>query len=281
MYKFTAILILSLIALTTSIWAQKDAEPEIMSYKEYGTIRHERPFILKFSSGKGALVYFGIGHVYDPKDAQIARLEKEFLEFRPTLLLNESGTPPIAETAQQAIEKYGEPGLMSFLAKKHNIPIKSLDPARLDEIKYILGTKRWSLEQVFLFYVLRRIPQNNKKIDSQNADAMVREAMNGAAKTPGFEALPKTVEEFDALAKKHFPDVKNWRAIEQKYFDPNPDLGHFTNDLADTSVEFRGKFMVKLLSSEVEKGERVFAVVGASHVVKQEKALKKIFANAK
>src|SRR5690349_5775699 len=133
MNKFIAILIFSFIALTSSVLAQAGDEPEIMGYKEYGTIRHERPFILKFSSGKGSLLYFGIGHVYDPKDAQIARLEKEFLEFRPTLLLNESGTPPVAETAEQAIEKYGEPGLMSFLAKKHNIPIKSLDPSRMDE----------------------------------------------------------------------------------------------------------------------------------------------------
>jgi pheromone shutdown protein TraB len=35
--------------------------------------------------------------------------------------------------------------------------------------------------------------------------------------------------------------------------------------------------MVKTLAAEVEKGERVFAVVGASHVVKQERALKKLF----
>jgi hypothetical protein len=94
---------------------------------------------------------------------------------------------------------------------------------------------------------------------------------------PGFESLPKTIAEFDALAKKHFPAVKDWRAIEQKIFDPNPDLGNFTNDVADASVQYRGRFMVKMLRAEVRKGERVFAVVGASHVVKQEKALKKIF----
>jgi pheromone shutdown protein TraB len=39
--------------------------------------------------------------------------------------------------------------------------------------------------------------------------------------------------------------------------------------------------MVKTLAAEVEKGERVFAVVGASHVVKQEKALQNIFKQTK
>ncbi len=265
----------AIVFLSTKIFAQD--EPEIMSYKDYGKIRHERPYILNFKTEKGALLYFGIGHAYRADDPQIARLEKEFLEFKPTLILNESGTPPVAETAKEAIEKYGEPGLLSFLANKHNIPIKSLDPPRMEEIKYILGTKRWTLEQVFLFYTLRRVPENNKKSNPQSPDVMIEEAMKMAARTPGFELLPKTSEEFEQSVKKHFPKVADWRKIDSKIFDPNPDLGNFTNDIADASVQFRGRFMVKKLVEEMNKGERVFAVVGASHVVKQEKALKKLF----
>jgi hypothetical protein len=261
--------------LSSAIFAQQ-IEPEIMSYKDYGKIRHERPYILKFKKEKGELLYFGIGHAYRYDDPQIAMLEKQFLEFRPTLILNESGTPPALETAKEAVERYGEPGLISFLAKKHNIPIKSLDPPRLEEIKYILGTKRWTLEQVMLFYILRRVPENNKKVNPQSPDAMVEEMLKAASKMPGFETLPKNIAEFEAAVKKHFPNVSDWRKIEQKVFDPNPDLGLFTNDIADASVNYRGRFMVRLLASEVEKGERVFAVVGASHVVKQEKALEKL-----
>jgi hypothetical protein len=201
------------------------------------------------------------------------------LEFRPTLILNESGTPPAAETAKEAIEKYGEPGLMSFLAKKHSIPIKSLDPPRMEEIKYILGTKRWTLEQVMLFYNLRRIPENNKKTNPASPDALIEEMLKASVKMPVSEGLPKTLTEFEASVKKHLPTVSDWRKIDQKIFDPNPDLGLFTNDIADASVNFRGRFMVKLLTTEVEKGERVFAVVGASHVVKQERALKNLFVN--
>jgi hypothetical protein len=101
--------------------------------------------------------------------------------------------------------------------------------------------------------------------------------LKASAKIPGSEGLPKTLAEFEASVKKHLPGVSDWRKIDQKIFDPNPDLGLFTNDIADASVNFRGKFMVKTLAAEVEKGERVFAVVGASHVVKQERALKKLF----
>ncbi|HEX9960939.1 MAG TPA: TraB/GumN family protein [Pyrinomonadaceae bacterium] len=273
MNKFL-ILILAAMLLPAAIFAQ--AEPEIMSYREYGKIKHKRPYILKFRKGSGELLYFGIGHAYKADDPQIAELERQFLEFRPTLVLNESGTPPALETAQAAIERYGEPGLMSFLAKKHNIPIKSLDAPRLEEIRYILSTKRWTLEQVMLFYILRRVPENNKKVNPQSPDAMVEEMLKATAKMPGFEAVPKNLAEFEASVKKHLPTVADWRKVDSKIFDPNPDLGLYTNDVADASVNFRGKYMVKLLTAEVEKGERVFAVVGASHVVKQEKALRKL-----
>lgn len=274
MKKILLNLAVAVSVFSISVFAQ--VEPEIMSYREYGKIRHERPYVLQFKKGNGELLYFGIGHAYRADDPQIIELEKRFLAFRPTLILNESGTPPAAETAKEAIEKYGEPGLMSFLAKKHGIPIKSLDAPRLEEIKYILGTKRWTLEQVMLFYILRRVPENNKKVNPPAPDAMVEEALKAAAKTPGFENLPKTLAEFEASVRKHLPGVADWRRIDQKIFDPNPDLGLYTNDLADASVNFRGKFMVRLLTAEVAKGERVFAVVGASHVVKQEKALRKL-----
>lgn len=266
-----------LLTAFASATAFAQSEPEIMSYKEYGKIRHERPYILEFKSGKGELLYFGAGHFYRFDDPQAATLEQRFLEFKPTVVLNESGTPQVAETAKEAVEKYGEPGLLAFLAHKHNLPIKSLDPPRIEEMKYILGTKRWTLEQVFLFYVLRRVPENNKKTNPKNSEEIVREALNSAAKMPGFDGLPKTIAEFDQVVKKYLPTVEDWRNIEQKIFDPNPDLGMFTNDIADASVQYRGKFMIKTLRTEVEKGERVFAVVGASHVVKQEKALKRIF----
>ncbi|MDQ4122534.1 MAG: TraB/GumN family protein [Acidobacteriota bacterium] len=277
MRKINLLPLAALAVFCSVLGAFAQSEPEIMSYKEYGKIRHKRPYILEFKTDKGALVYFGAGHFYSYTDAQAAEIEKRFAEFKPTVVLNESGTPPVAATAKEAVEKYGEPGLLSFLAKKYNVPIKSLDPPRMEEMKYILGTKRWTLEQVFLFYVLRRVPENNKKTNPKNPEELVQEALNVSAKTPGFESLPKTIAEFDAVMKKNLPQIADWRKIDQKIFDPNPDLGNFTNDIADASVNFRGRFMVKTLAAEVEKGERVFAAVGASHVVKQEKALNNIF----
>jgi hypothetical protein len=75
-------------AAASSVCNIADDEPEIMTYKEYGKIRHGRPYIIQLKSGQGELFYFGAGHVYRLEDPQIAEIEKRFAEFRPTLVLN-------------------------------------------------------------------------------------------------------------------------------------------------------------------------------------------------
>ncbi|HZH90434.1 MAG TPA: hypothetical protein VEX70_07385 [Pyrinomonadaceae bacterium] len=278
--KFIFAVILSSTAASLPVSGQvnreADQEPEIMTYKEYGRIRHGRPYVLQLKSGAGELLYFGAGHVYRVEDPQIAEIERRFVEFRPTVVLNESQTPPVEVTRELAVTRYGEPGLVSFLAARHNVPIKSLDPPRMQEIRYLLGTKRWTTEQVMMFYILRRVSENNKKTSPRPADELVQQALDATAKAPGFEGLPKTVAEFEASVRRLLPSVADWRTVKSTHFDPNPDLGLYTNDVAYASSQYRDRYIVKLLADEVRgKGGRVFAVVGASHVVMQEKALKK------
>ena len=277
--KFIFAIIVSVTAAAFPVSAQVGQEPEIMTYKEYGRIRHQRPYLLQLTSGQGELLYFGVGHVYRVDDPQVAEIERRFAEFRPTVVLNESQTPPVEATRELAVERYGEPGLVSFLAAKHKVPIRSLDPPRMQEIAYLLSTKRWTTEQVMLFYVLRRVSENNKKGTPRPADELVQQALDATAKAPGFESLPKTVAEFEASARRLLPSVSDWRKVPSTVFDPNPDLGLYTNDVAYASSQYRDRHMVKLLADEVRnKGGRVFAVVGSSHVVMQESALRKALA---
>jgi len=69
------------------------------------------------------------------------------------------------------------------------------------------------------------------------------------------------------------PQLKDWREVSQGWFDPVASQA-YTNQISRLSGEFRDLHMVKLLIDEVRQGKRVFAVVGGSHVVMQERALK-------
>lgn len=259
----------------TSVSNSFAQEPEIMTYEEYGRIRHKQPYILNLKSGQGRLLYFGVKHVNNLNDPQIAEIEKRWAKFRPTLILSESGVRPVESSREKAIERYGEAGLLSFLAAQHNIPIKSIDPPRLEEIAYLLNTKRWTVEQIKLFFILRRVAENSKSPKPQPVDAFVQEGLKAFSTVSGLQGFPTTLAEFEESVKRVLPSVGDWRQVQTAVFDPNPSLGNYTNDVAYTSSQYRDKYMIKLIAKEVKKGERVFAVVGASHVVMQERAIKK------
>ena len=50
----------------------------------------------------------------------------------------------------------------------------------------------------------------------------------------------------------------------------------YLNEVSRVSNRFRDEYMVNLLVNELKQGKRVFAVVGGSHVVMQERALRAI-----
>lgn len=250
-------------------------EPEIMTYKEYGRIKHKQPYILNLKFGKGRLLYFGVEHVGNIDDPQIAEIEKRWAKFHPTLILSESGVRPVESSREQAIKRYGEAGLLSFLAAQHKLPIKSIDPPRLEEMAYLLSIKRWSVEQIKLFFILRRVVENSKRPTPQPVDVFVQEGLKAFSTVSGLESSPTTLAEFDESVKRVLPSVTDWRKVQTAVFDPNPALGNYTNDIAYASSQYRDRYMVKFIAEEVRKGERVFAVVGASHVVMQERAIKR------
>ena len=66
--------IILLLAFSVAIAQEKEAS--LMTYDEYAKVSHGYPYIVKLEIGKGSLLYFGARHIYDPKDAQIAEIEK-------------------------------------------------------------------------------------------------------------------------------------------------------------------------------------------------------------
>jgi len=75
------------------------------------------------------------------------------------------------------------------------------------------------------------------------------------------------------------PRLKDWRETPADWFDPTKSEA-YTNQVSRLSNEFRDRHMVMLLTEAVKKGGRVFAVVGFSHVVIQERALKAALSGA-
>src|SRR5262245_16834836 len=135
--KFSIALVLTLL-VASSLGEAQEKDARLMTYEEYSKSPHSSPYIVALQIGKGALFYFGATHTNDPKHPQIAQIEKLWRDFKPTIAFNEGGAPPVVKSVDEAVSRYGEPGLARFLAARDNVPVHSLEPDRADEVAFLL-----------------------------------------------------------------------------------------------------------------------------------------------
>jgi hypothetical protein len=99
------------------------------------------------------------------------------------------------------------------------------------------------------------------------------------AGVPDLERAPRNLTEFERSCLWLSPRLKDWLETPADWFDPTKSEA-YTNQVSRLSSEFRDRHIVKLLTEAVKNGARVFAVVGFSHVVMQERALKAALSGA-
>jgi hypothetical protein len=252
----------------------------IMSFEEYTTAPFSpMPYILVLTADTGQLFYFGTRHTFDPNDWQIRAIEDYWHQFHATLALNEGGDPPVLDSREEMVQRFGEAGLMRFLAKTSGVPVRSLEPP--PEQEHALLLRDFSVEQVKLFYVLRGVVQFRKSRNDERIEDFVERVVRGLSRETGLEGPPRSLSEFERSYARLLSEPTDWRVIPDEWFDPAISRPpQYTNRISRQLSEFRDRYMVKLLISEVKQGHRVFAVVGGSHVTMQERALRAALAKS-
>ena len=95
------------------------------------------------------------------------------------------------------------------------------------------------------------------------------------SRTPGLEGAPATAGEFAASAARLAPPGSDWRRLSAEWFDPTPDPPpSWLNAFCRAESDFRDEIIMQKLARKVREGARVFAVIGGTHVVMQERALR-------
>ncbi len=250
----------------------------VMTCEQYARVRHDTPYILQCARGGGRMIYYGARHVYDPADAQVQDIERFWNAFRPKIALNEGGDPPVASSRDEAVRRYGEAGLVRWLAARDGVPVTTFEPARQAEANDLLT--QFSVEQVKVFYALRAVWQDggrSSEARATSAETLVDGVLSWYGELRGLELGPLSSAEFVAACKRLLPAGADWRRPQPEWFDPVPRGGNvlWTSRLARRASEFRDRHIVERLLSELKPGQRVFAVIGASHVVMQEPALRR------
>jgi hypothetical protein len=252
---------------------QEQKRVDIMTYEEVAKTPHSFPYIIELRTGKGALLYFGAQHSNDPKHPQNEQIQQLWKSFRPTIAFNEGGDPPTLKAAEEAISKFGETGLVRFLAARDNVPVRSLEPSRGEEVATLL--KSYTPEQLKVFYALRQILGYRRGKNNETLDERIEFTLKWLSSVPGLERAPRTVAELGESSTRLLPKLKDWHEVPDSWFDPGyAQPLSYLNEVSRASNRFRDEYMVNLLVNEVKQGRRVFAVVGGSHVVMQERALR-------
>ena len=244
----------------------------MMTFEDYVKVQHPVPYVLEAEDGLGKLIYYGSKHCFDPADPQNNDIEERWAAFKPTIALNEGWDPPVAPTRDEAISKYGEAGLLRWLAARDHVSIRNLEPSPDEEAANAL--KEYSTEQVKVFYVLRTMYQNSLRPSSERPptkEGLVLGTIEHFHHVRALRGPPNNVEEFKSSALRLLPELNDWSNPPTEWFDPAPrGPQQWTNRLARRMSEYRDQYMVELIIGQLQLGRRVFAVVGASHVVMQE-----------
>ena len=262
-------LLCALAALTA--WTQ---QAHIMSWKEY--FRHSPhtwPHILDLATPKGHLFYFGSNHTMNPGDPQVAEIEKAWAVFHPDIAFNEGGDPPTEKTIEEAVIRHGESGLVRYLAARDNVPVHSIDPTL--DVEVFELRKLFPTEQVKLFFVLRQITEYERvqQATEDTLEEQMQEILRHFSAVPGLEVGLTTIAELDASCRRNLPKLGSYKDARPDWFDPVK-TNTFLGKMGRRSSEIRDLYMINLLVAEVKQGKRVFAVVGGTHVVMQEPALR-------
>ena len=275
-------LVLTMLCVVVALAQTRDANKSaaggtsIMSFEEYAKKRHRVPYVLNVRAGKGRLLYFGANHTYDPNDPEIRQIEKEWKKFKPEIAFFEGADPettPAMVMSREEIRGSGEPSLVLFLASRDSVPVKSLEPAQKDEIALLL--KKYTPEQVKVFYTLRQIPEFRRGQHNETIETYAKGVLAWLSSKPELRGKPRTVDELQVISTALLTQLADWRDVPQEWFDPASTQGlTYLNDVSRQLSEFRDRHMLTLLTEQVAQGRRVFALVGASHVVMQERAVR-------
>jgi hypothetical protein len=245
----------------------------LMSWDEYVRQPRNNPYVLEMDYREGSLLYYGAFHKVDPSHPQFEDIEQKWENFNPTLVYCEGNIWPLEETRRTAIEKYGEQGLITYLAARDGIQIECIDPSLQSQAIYL--KKYFPTHLIIIYYVLRQAAVDRMMKKDFSASRCFKRYHRKLSHIYGQNSSPTSVRAFGSLVSSLFPNLVEWRDIPYSYF-RNPESGGFLTVIHQKLNKYRDRTMIKKVASALKKGKRVFAIVGRSHVVIQEAILKSL-----
>lgn len=241
---------------------------ELRSWPEHDAIygRAAFPYVLRLERGSARILYIGARHTSEAVDPQLAAIERLWAEFRPTVALCEGRARMFRFASRPATGTLRESELVRILAQRDGVPLYSLEPAYEAEVDGLL--RQFEPRLVATYLTLRVFTSEAQGYDGDR-DALARHLLRKRTDVPALRGSLASVRDLDTYWRERFPGAPGWRTLSDTESVPLlVEVGH-------ASREVGGQHMVRTVVDLGARGERVLAVVGASHVIRQEPALGK------
>jgi len=229
-------------------------------------------FSLKtFSNNNKKIIFIGSRH--EKGINEIMSIKSIFDEFNPYISLVEDEFD-IADfkTESEAINKGGDMGFISFLAKKRGIKVVSNDPRFEEEFSFI--EKRYGRDLSFLYFFLR---DRCSMIKSKTFTKYLTDKEI-------IDYILKKVHYYNYSldrVKKTFKELFNSEMEERDYsafFNPTLNINKF-NEVTWELNEFRDDYMINKLRELLKENTKIFIIKGEHHLNKSKEKIQKMMQN--
>ncbi len=241
---------------------------ELRTWPEHDAIYQHTafPYVLHLERGPATILYIGALHTSDAAHPQLAEIERLWAEFQPTVALCEGRERMFRFASRPESGTLRESELLRILAQRDDVPIYSLEPTYEAEVGDLL--RQFEPRLVATYMTLRVFTSDVQGYDGDR-DALAQSLLRKRTDVAGLRGSLSSIEDLDTYWRERFLAEPDWRTLQD--IDNVPLLV----EVGNASREVRGEHMIRTLVDLAARGERVLAVVGASHVIRQELALDK------
>lgn len=229
----------------------------------------------KFAKGDKTLVFFGSVHGSDL--SQIKYILDEINLLNPEIILIEGGFEKATFPGEQeSIEKAGELGFVSYLAKKRKILMIGGEPSEKECVSFV--EKNYERDSAFFYFALKSI-NNFFKIKLKinfTIDEKINMSLNQFKQNSDWN-------DYD-YSFAHFQNV--FRRFADEEFSPENDYADFFNILPDKSVSneiskklesFKDDFLLDKIKNAMQANNHIFVIKGKDCLSRIKDSLDEIF----